>query len=269
MEVTQNALLQKELNRIDIRVLDLGYAKLDKRWHATRAKWTSSRIYMICSGCAMLRCGEQEICMQPGNIYMIPPGVPTDFWCDDTAEKFFYHINVVKYNYYDLFSGFTDCIILENRQQDIEKISKLWFENSIQSALALKEQLYSIVLDALEQAQIDPGKVEVYSSSIKGAIRYIERNLSANLSVEQIAANLQISKFRLQKDFSREVGVSLRKYINDRLMFAAESLLRQQDCSVKSVSEQLGFCDQFYFSRRFRQRFGFSPAKYRKNMKLK
>lgn len=63
MEVTQNALLQKELNRIDIRVLDLGYAKLDNRWHATRAKWTSSRIYMICSGCAMLRCGEQEICM--------------------------------------------------------------------------------------------------------------------------------------------------------------------------------------------------------------
>ena len=269
MEVTQNALLQKELNRIDIRVLDLGYAKLDYRWHATKAKWTCSRIYMIRSGSAMLRCNEQEICMIPGNIYMIPPGVATDFWCDDVAEKFYYHINVVKYNYYDLFSGCPDCIILENRHQDIEKVSSLWFENSILSALMLKEQLYRIVLDALGQAGIDPGKVEVYSSFIKGAIRYIERNLSANLTIEQIAAELQVSKFRLQKDFSREVGVPLRKYINDRLMYAAESLLRQQDCSIKAVSEQLGFCDQFYFSRRFRQRFGFSPAKYRKNIKLK
>lgn len=269
MKVTQNALLQKELNRIDIRVLDMGYAKLDNHWHATMAKWTSSRIYMICSGSAMLRYGEQEIRMLPGNIYMVPPSVATDYWCDDAAEKFYYHINVVKYNYYDLFSGYPDCIILENRQQDIDKISRLWFENSIQSALALKEQLYRIVLDALEQAGIDSGKVEVYSSFIKGAIRYIERNLSANLTVEQIATNLQISKFRLQKDFSREVGVPLRKYINDRLMYAAESLLRQQDCSIKSVSERLGFCDQFYFSRRFRQRFGISPAKYRKNIKLK
>ena len=110
MEVTQNALLQKELNRIDIRVLDLGYAKLDKRWHATRAKWTSSRIYMICSGCAMLRCGEQEICMQPGNIYMIPPGVPTDFWCDDTAEKFFkLRGGILISNFRDLASQFHFC----------------------------------------------------------------------------------------------------------------------------------------------------------------
>ena len=36
---------------------------------------------------------------------------------------------------------------------------------------------------------------------------------------------------------------------------------------VSEVSERLGFCDQFYFSRYFKKRCGESPLKYRKRMK--
>ena len=36
--------------------------------------------------------------------------------------------------------------------------------------------------------------------------------------------------------------------------------------TVKSVSERYGFCDPYYFSRAFRQKFGFPPSQIRGTM---
>ena len=33
---------------------------------------------------------------------------------------------------------------------------------------------------------------------------------------------------------------------------------------ISRISERYGFCDQFYFSRRFKEKFGVTPQKYRK-----
>ena len=56
-------------------------------------------------------------------------------------------------------------------------------------------------------------------------------------------------------------------YIDDLVMYSAQRRLLHTDLSVNEVSETLGFCDQFYFSRYFKRRCGESPLKYRKRMR--
>ena len=58
----------------------------------------------------------------------------------------------------------------------------------------------------------------------------------------------------------------LGRYVNDRLFYYAEQQLRLTDRTIKEISEQLGFCDPFYFSRMFTQRFGTSPKEYRRRL---
>ena len=49
-----------------------------------------------------------------------------------------------------------------------------------------------------------------------------------------------------------------------RINIEAEQLLLKSDLTVLQISERFGFCDQFYFSRRFKMKYGETPQKYRK-----
>jgi len=49
-------------------------------------------------------------------------------------------------------------------------------------------------------------------------------------------------------------------------IYKAESLLEQQDLSVKEVAYKIGFEDQYYFSRLFKNKTGVSPSEWKNFM---
>lgn len=96
------------------------------------------------------------------------------------------------------------------------------------------------------------------------AAAYIRENLSIQLTVGELAAHAHVSESTLEKSFRAELGMTIGRYIDEEIFLRAESLLRHTDLPVSRMSEQFGFCDQFYFSRRFRAHCGLSPRQYRK-----
>ena len=66
----------------------------------------------------------------------------------------------------------------------------------------------------------------------------------------------------------KETGKTVGQYLDNLLWAEAKRRLLLSDASVRAISEELGFCDQFYFSRRFRQLFGVTPSYYRAYGKL-
>ena len=71
----------------------------------------------------------------------------------------------------------------------------------------------------------------------------------------------------MSEKFRQEVGVTLGKYIDDQLMAAAQWQLLKTKVSIGEISDALGYCDQFYFSRRFKQLCGETPLQYRKKIR--
>ena len=94
---------------------------------------------------------------------------------------------------------------------------------------------------------------------------YMQNNITVQLSGEQIANAVGISPSSLHKRFKAETGMSLGAYQDDLIFNRAKQLLAQRQLSIKEVSQQLGFCDQYYFSRRFKAKTGVTPSNYRKN----
>ena len=88
------------------------------------------------------------------------------------------------------------------------------------------------------------------------------------LTVSQIAEYCFISKSTLTKHFKKELSVSVNEYICNTVLADAEMLLSTTNVSVSEISSRLGFSDQFYFSRKFKEKFGISPREYRKNKLL-
>ena len=53
-------------------------------------------------------------------------------------------------------------------------------------------------------------------------------------------------------------------YIRQLRMTAAAELLKDERLTVAEIAYKVGFDDQYYFSKAFKQYFGMPPTKYRK-----
>lgn len=102
---------------------------------------------------------------------------------------------------------------------------------------------------------------EQLSPLVQAAMRCIGENLSTELSLESIAGQLYVSKYHLSHAFSREVGVSVYRYVMlRRLMLARQHLLAGE--SAGQVCRSCGFSDYTSFYRAFKSEYGISPREW-------
>lgn len=95
------------------------------------------------------------------------------------------------------------------------------------------------------------------------AMQYIEENISADLSLEQIADHLHISASHLSRTFKKTANISLTDHINQVRINRAKELLRGTDIYIYAISEMVGYHDATYFSSIFKKLAGVSPSEYR------
>ena len=65
--------------------------------------------------------------------------------------------------------------------------------------------------------------------------------------------------------FKHETGMALGQFIKDTIMRKASVELKSNLKSIKDISDDLGFANQFYFARVFKEYFGVTPSDYRKH----
>ncbi|MBE6777877.1 MAG: helix-turn-helix domain-containing protein [Ruminococcaceae bacterium] len=263
MNVRQNDLLIKESNRQNMDISDIGYADLDPAWHA-RACSPYTRVYMVTDGYGELTYGRRCVRLTPGNVYLVPAELDFTYACPQRLEKLYIHLNLFRYNRYDLLAGYPDVITLPHKEAVIRQAVDAFRRADVMGALTLKSVLYATLTEAMTLIGLPSEPIESYSAPVKEVIRLIDTQPSMALTAETLAARLYLSPSQLQKRFRREVGVPLGRYISDRVLFAAERQLRTTGDPISTISDRLGFCDQFYFSRRFTNQYGTPPSVYRK-----
>lgn len=99
---------------------------------------------------------------------------------------------------------------------------------------------------------------EELSPLVERAMHHIGENLNAELSLEHIAGELFVSKYHLSHAFSREVGVSVYRYIMLRRLMLARQLLLSGE-TAGQVCRSCGFSDYTSFYRAFKSEYGISP----------
>lgn len=126
------------------------------------------------------------------------------------------------------------------------------------------------MIDMIEEMQVDYAtrmreikKENVISVHIRKCIDYIYDHLAEKLTVESVAAYLQIHPTYLSKLFSKEVGMPFKEFIIQARVNAAKNMLVYSDFSYMEIALSLGFCSQSAFIRTFGKLTGMTPGKYR------
>jgi len=102
-------------------------------------------------------------------------------------------------------------------------------------------------------------------SRMRRVIEYIEENLDSDLTLDAMAAEVDISPIYLARVFKAAVGQSPHRYILARRVERAKELLRNTDMHVVDVALASGFSSQSHLSYWFQRYIGVSPAAYRQH----
>lgn len=93
--------------------------------------------------------------------------------------------------------------------------------------------------------------------------RYLQRSFAKNISLQNLADALGVSRSTLHERFRRECGISPQQYLMQLRLEAACKALKETPLSIDEIAASCGLCDKTYFSRVFKTKYGTTPGKYR------
>ena len=92
----------------------------------------------------------------------------------------------------------------------------------------------------------------------------IESRLAADLTLQELAAEIGYSKSHFLRMFRATTGMTPHRYVLSRRVERARQLLEQVELSVAEVAFRCGFSSQAHLTFAFRNEFGITPAEYRR-----
>ncbi|MCE5286155.1 MAG: response regulator [Pelosinus sp.] len=118
---------------------------------------------------------------------------------------------------------------------------------------------------AYEEIQRSFREQESFTPIVLLSQKYIEKNYyKEELSLQDLAEEMQISATYLSRLLKQEIGVSFIDYLTQVRVNMAISLMADPHKKIYEIAEQIGYSSQHYFSTAFKKVLGVSPAEYRK-----
>jgi AraC-like DNA-binding protein len=105
------------------------------------------------------------------------------------------------------------------------------------------------------------------SSLTTKTINHMRKNLDKKLSVDDMAGQHKLSSSHFSIVFRKATGMPPIDYFINLKMQKACQLLDMDESRIKEVAHNLGYEDQYYFSRLFKKYMGISPEQYRTSVK--
>ena len=134
--------------------------------------------------------------------------------------------------------------------------------NEFEHAVEMTGRLYTMLAMFMHGAS----KTSEHNTSanyVQKGIEYISANYSYNITVEDIADYVGLSRSHLFRSFENILGQSPKEYLTDFRMRQACYLLEHSSLSITAIANSIGFDNSLYFSKTFHKFKGIAPKEYR------
>ncbi len=128
------------------------------------------------------------------------------------------------------------------------------------SSPAVKAAILTLMVRLCRNYSVTEEREYGRNDAIKRALGYIKAHYSEPLTVDMIAGKVNISKYYFCREFRRETGFTVVRYINNLRCREAEKLLRAGKYTVGEVARVCGFENLSYFTRTYKAIIGVTPS---------
>ena len=98
---------------------------------------------------------------------------------------------------------------------------------------------------------------------VREAVAYIAEHYHEKLTMPQVAAQVGLSEGHFSRLFKKYTGTPFREYLCRIRVEESKHLLRATDYSLSDIAIAVGFPDQSYYSKIFKQIIGVTPGQFR------
>lgn len=106
-------------------------------------------------------------------------------------------------------------------------------------------------------------------NAVEKALWFIESHFAGEITLEEIATTVGVSRFHMTRAFGTATGHSIMRYVRGRRLTEAAKALSRGAPDILSVALDAGYGSHEAFTRAFREEFGVSPETIRTHGHLK
>jgi len=101
------------------------------------------------------------------------------------------------------------------------------------------------------------------SKQLQKLLDYAKHHSAEKISVEQAATIAGMSRNSFLRAFKTVAGMTWVDYINHVRLTEGAHLIKETSLTIAEIATKVGYADQSYFDRRFKERFGQTPLRFR------
>lgn len=246
----------------------IGVFFCDPRYVVTHPYWESILILFIDEGELEVSFRNELFLVRAGDIVLIDCRHEHSYHAWEGLKFHYFHFtgpNSV--DYADLIHQLNCGACIRNGQTDVMRniFSNLLrlakSQANIQNEHRMSVYIHMILCELVENCS---GVQPVANESIERAIQYMEEHVNQNISLDELAKTVNLSKFYFNRYFKKHMGMTPHQYFINLRIQNAKRLLATTHDSIESVAEQCGFDNASNFIRVFKQRAGMTPTAFRK-----
>lgn len=278
------------ISSLDIHLLSAGRITTGTEWKYRQVNSFYNRLFLTVAGEAFVSHHGREYRLSPGTVHLTPCFTAHDYRCEQSVENYYITFtsravgnldifSIQEYNYEHSagerdHSSFESLLSLNPEialpvGNPAHALYRQYHEKQLSNYHNIEPQLHmenAAYISLLLAPFIATGKNEELrgdSQRLLKFIHYIENNLQHVITVEEIAAHLDMTPNYLSDWLARHFRFRPIEYINRRRTEEAQQQLVATKKSISEISFDVGFSSPSYFSRVFKNQTGMSASRYR------
>jgi AraC-like DNA-binding protein len=105
-----------------------------------------------------------------------------------------------------------------------------------------------------------------YGEAAQNAIDYIRLRFAEELSLQEVADHVHLSRTYFSELFKKETGMNFNEFLIQVRLENAKALLSERSMKVSEVAEKVGYGNASYFIKVFKKQYGLSPYEYMESL---
>lgn len=258
----------------ELFITDIGYYPQARFHFRERPAGSSQLILIYCvEGQGEIRLKETTHLVSADRYFIIPAGMSHSYHSDEQNPWSIYwiHFSGLKSSSYARFAG--QVVPIErsktSRISDRVDLFSEIFRNldrgfSVETLEYVNLCLPHLLASFTHLSQFRLIKESGEKDPVAQSINFMLEQLTKKLKLDEIATETGLSASHFSRLFQNRTGHSPIDYFIQLKIQRACRLLDNSGWMIADVAREMGFEDQFYFSRVFRKVMGMSPGEYRK-----
>ena len=181
--------------------------------------------------------------------------------CKKDTKTMYFHLSTDAEDLCDTADGLP-CLIDTSANKNIKRI----FHDTVEAKLSGNEHKAGLLSELLLCELMTENNLAEQNPISDRIINTIRRSPEKFFSNKELAEKLDVSVKTAENKFKSTCGITIHQYI---LKFKAEQAVSYfknfPEMQIKEVAYNLGFYDEYHFSKQFKKVMGVSPTEYRNN----